>query len=97
MTSQVSPVQLEVHGAASAGDAMIDAIAEAVARKLERIVSSGQRLMEVEEAAKYLGMTSHALRHKAGVEIPVVRIDNKLRFDRHDLDKYIDRAKREGI
>ena len=97
MTSQVLPLQSEVHGQTSAGDAMIEAIAEAVARKLERMVASGQRLMEIEEAAKYLGMTAHALRHKAGLEIPVVRIDNKLRFDRRDLDKYIDRAKREGI
>ena len=64
---------------ASAGDTMIEAIAD------------------VEEAAKYLGLTSHALRHKAAVEIPCVRIDSKLRFDRRDLDRYIDCAKREGI
>ena len=81
----------------SAGDAMIEAIAEAVAVKLERMANASQRLMHVEEAAKYLGMTPHALRHKAGVNIPCVRIDTKLRFERRDLDKYIDRAKREGI
>lgn len=56
-----------------------------------------QRLMEVEDAAKYLGMTPHALRHKAGVDIPSVRIDGKLRFDRRELDLYIDRAPREGV
>ena len=72
---------------------MFEAIAEAVAIKLERLASASPRLLEIEEAAKYLGMTPHALRHKAGVEIPVVRIDNKLRFDRRDLDRYIDRAK----
>jgi hypothetical protein len=81
----------------SVGDAMIEAIAEAVALKLERMASTSQRLLDVEEAAKYLGMTSHALRHKAAVDIPCVRIDTKLRFDRRDLDRYIDRAKREGI
>jgi hypothetical protein len=42
-------------------------------------------------------MTAHALRHKAGIEVPVVKIDNKLRFDRRDLDRYIDHAKREGV
>src|SRR6266404_5244261 len=41
-------------------------------------------------------MTCHALRHKAAIEIPCVRIDSKLRFDRRDLDRYIDCAKREG-
>jgi hypothetical protein len=81
----------------SPGDAMIEAIAEAVAVKLERIAATSQRLMDVEEAAKYLGLTCHALRHKAAIEIPCVRIDSKLRFDRRDLDRYIDCAKREGV
>jgi len=81
----------------SAGDAMIEAIAVAVAAKLEKMINTPQRLMDVEEAAQYLGMTAHALRHKASVEIPCVRIDSKLRFDRRDVDRYIDRAKREGV
>ena len=79
------------------GDLFIEEIAEAVARKLERMVASQQRLLDVDDAAQYLGMTVHALRHKAGTEVPVVKIDNKLRFDRRDLDRYIDRAKREGV
>ena len=61
------------------------------------MVASQQRLLDVDDAAKYLGMTTHALRHKAGTEVPVVKIDNKLRFDRRDLDRYIDRAQREGV
>jgi len=89
--------QPEKNGHVSPGDAMIEAIAEAVAVKLSRISNMAQRLMDVEEAAKYLGMTPHALRHKAAVDIPCVRIDTKLRFDRRDLDRYIDRAKREGL
>jgi hypothetical protein len=79
------------------GDVMIEAIAEAVARKIERIVAASQRLMDIEEAALYLGMSTHALRHKAGREIPCVRIDSKLRFDRRDLDRWIDRARRDGL
>jgi hypothetical protein len=93
----IQNVQPEKREHSSAGDAMIEAIAEAVAIKLERMAVTSQRLMDVEEAAKYLGMTPHALRHKAAVDIPCVRIDTKLRFDRRDLDRYIDRAKREGI
>ncbi len=68
-------------------------MAEAVARKLERMALASQRLLDVEGAAKYLGLTCHALRHKASVEIPCVRIDGRLQFDRRDLDGYIDRAK----
>jgi len=83
--------------AKSAGDAMIEAIADAVALRLERMAGMQQRLMDVHDAAKYLGMTDVALRQKAGVNIPCVRIDGKLRFDRRELDRYIDRAPREGI
>jgi hypothetical protein len=37
-------------------------------------------------------------RQKAATgEIPVVRLDNKLRFDRRELDRLIDQAKREGV
>jgi hypothetical protein len=97
-TLSLSPEALPVTThPAGPGDLLIEAIAEAVARKLERIAGTQQRLLEVEDAAKYLGMTAHALRHKAAVEIPVVKIDSKLRFDRRDLDRYIDRAKREGV
>jgi hypothetical protein len=98
--SQVSNLQNyqpEKNDHLSPGDAMIEAIAEAVVVKLSRMANMSQRLMDVEEAAKYLGMTTHALRHKAAVDIPCVRIDTKLRFDRRDLDRYIDRAKREGL
>lgn len=81
----------------SAGDVMIEAIAEAVATRIQGMAGMQQRLMGVEDAARYLGLTTHALRHKAGVDIPCVRIDGKLRFDRCDLDRYVDQAPREGV
>lgn len=81
----------------TAGDALIDAIAEAVALRLEKMASAKQRLLDIDQAAEYLGMTAIALRHKAGVDVPVVKIDAKLRFDRRDLDRYIDHAPREGV
>ena len=81
----------------SAGDAMIEAIADAVALRLERMAGMRQWLLDVHQAAEYLGMSEHALRHKAGVDVPCTRIDGKLRFDRRDLDRYIDRAPREGL
>lgn len=80
-----------------AGQVLIDAIADAVATRLERMAGCSRRLLDVDQAAQYLGLSAVALRHKAGVDIPVVKIDAKLRFDRRDLDKYIDRAPRQGV
>lgn len=79
------------------GDTLINAIADAVAIRLERMAVCNRRLMDLEQAAEYMGMTPIALRHKAGLELPVVKIDSKLRFDRQDLDRFIDRAPREGV
>ncbi len=81
----------------NAGDALIESIADAVARRLETMAGLQQRLLDVHGAAKYLGMTEDALRHKAGADIPCVRVDGKLRFDRRDLDRWIDRAPRQGV
>jgi hypothetical protein len=78
----------------TAGDALIEAIANAVVLKLERMAGMQQRLMDVKDGAKYLGMTEDALRHKAGVDVPCVRVDGKLRFDRRELDRWIDTAPR---
>jgi Helix-turn-helix domain len=81
----------------SAGDFLIEAIADAVARRLERMAGMRQRLMDLKDASAYLGMTEEALRHKAGVDVPCIRIDGRLRFDRRDLDRWIDRAPRQGV
>jgi hypothetical protein len=81
----------------NAGALLIHAIADAVAHRLERWAGMKQRLMDVRAAAVYLGMTEDAIRHKAGLDIPCVRVDGKLRFDRRDLDRWIDRAPRQGV
>lgn len=81
----------------NAGDSLIEAIAEAVMAKLERFAGMKQWLLDLDEAAQYLGLSVVALRHKAGIDVPVVKIDAKPRFDRRDLDRYIDRAPREGV
>jgi predicted DNA-binding transcriptional regulator AlpA len=84
--------------ALSPGDALIEAIAEAVALKLERMAGMKQRLMDVKDAAQYLGMSENAIRAKgAAYDIPRVRIDGRLRFDRREIDRWIDRAPRQGI
>jgi len=98
--SQIATIQNyqpEKNGHPSPGDAMIEAIADAVALRLERMAGMRQRLLDIHQASEYLGMSEHALRHKASVDVPCTRIDGKLRFDRRDLDRYIDRAPREGV
>jgi len=80
-----------------AGDSLIEAIANAVASRLQHWAGTTQRLLDIDQAAQYLGMTAAALRHKAGIDLPCVKIDAKLRFDRRDLDRFIDRARREGV
>jgi hypothetical protein len=53
-----------------------------------------QRLLTLEHAAEYLGMTPEALKAKrAQGLIQSVPLDKKLRFDINDLDELIDRSK----
>jgi hypothetical protein len=86
------------NGMIGAGDSLIEAIANAVASRLQHWAGTTQRLLDIDQAAQYLGMTPVALRHKAGCgEIVVVKIDGRLRFDRRDLDRFIDSARREGV
>lgn len=70
---------------------LVEAIAAAVA---DKITSKGiimPRLMDIEAAATYLGMTVDALRSKALMgKIPHVRLDRKWRFDRFEMDKWIE-------
>lgn len=53
-----------------------------------------QRLLNIEEAAVYLGRTPSGLRimtHRG--HIPVVRLDGRVQLDREDLDKLINSSK----
>ena len=53
-----------------------------------------KRLLDVPEAAEYMGRTPEAFRqmiHRG--KIPVVRIDRRVQIDRIDLDKLIDGSK----
>jgi hypothetical protein len=81
----------------SAGDLMVKAIARELARELRNWAGLETRLMDIHSAAKYLDMTEAALRQKAGISIPCIRADGKLRFDRLELDRWIDKAPRNGV
>jgi len=73
-----------------------DNIADAVADRLRdigRIIAP--RLLTLDQAATYLGLTKDALKAKVHMgRIPTVDLDKKLRFDRQDLDRVIEQNKR---
>lgn len=79
-----------------AGTSLINAIAEAVALKVQRM-ERGPRMLNVDQAAEYLGMTVEGLRKRAGRDIPTVDTDRRLRFDKRELDHWIDQAPRKGL
>jgi excisionase family DNA binding protein len=90
----------EAGGRMTPGDALITAIAEAVALKLTTWTGERQRILGVEQAAEYLGMSADTLNRRAGVDIPCLageRAKRRLRFDRRDLDRWIDAQDREGM
>jgi excisionase family DNA binding protein len=75
-------------------EGFIKDLAKAVASEVlqKRIVAP--RLLSLEQAAAYLGMTKAALKYKAlDGKVPAVKIDKKWRFDREDLDRIIQNSK----
>jgi excisionase family DNA binding protein len=76
----------------------VEAFASVLVQRIQGFLLLDCRLLDADGAARYLGMTTSALRHKIerGL-IPTVRMDGKLRFDRLELDRWIDTAKREGV
>ena len=72
-----------------------DTIAEAVVLRLKDSTVLAPRLLTLNQAATYLGMTPDALKAKVHMgRIPTVDIDKKLRFDKLDLDRMIDQNKK---
>ena len=72
-----------------------ETIAEAVALRLMDCAVLVPRLLTLDQAATYLGLTKEALKAKVHLgRIPTVDLDKKLRFDRLDLDRMIEQSKR---
>jgi excisionase family DNA binding protein len=72
-----------------------DTIAEAIASRLMDSNVLIPRLLTLDQAAKYLGLTKEAVKAKVHLgRIPTVDLDKKLRFDRLDLDRMIEESKR---
>lgn len=73
----------------------IDTIAEAVVARLMDCGVLIPRLLSLDQAASYLGLTKDALKAKVHLgRVPTVGLDKKLRFDRLDLDRMIEESKR---
>ena len=72
-----------------------ETIADAVASRLQSQGLLVPRILTLDQAATYLGLTKDALRAKVHLgRIPTVELDKKLRFDRLDLDRMIEKSKR---
>lgn len=66
----------------------------AVASKPEAAEGSEKRLMNVKEAAAYLGTTPSTLYTKVWRhEVPFVKLGRSVRFDVKDLDELIERSR----
>lgn len=78
----------------SAGDAMIDAIAEAVASRLEKMSTTRQRLLPLERAAEYLGMSENQVLNLISEgRLKPSRLDRRVRIDVRELDRLVDETK----
>jgi excisionase family DNA binding protein len=83
-------------------DTMVNAIAEQVMVKVKTAVShlleSAPRvqpaLLNVKEAAIYLGRTEQSIQHLIfDRELPVVRVGRRVHLDRKDLEAWIEKNK----
>jgi excisionase family DNA binding protein len=72
----------------------IDVLAEAVASRIKTEVAVKQRVFDLDEAAAYCGLTRDSFKKKVVRDrIRKVRLDKCWRFDKADLDTWIDSHK----
>jgi excisionase family DNA binding protein len=79
----------------SAGDQMIDAIAEAVAQRLEKMSGTRQRLLPLDRAAEYLGMSENQVLNLISEgRLKPSRVDRRIRIDIRELDRLVEETKK---
>ena len=79
----------------SQGDQFFESMAEAIVQRIQQKLAVKKRVLGLDEAAEYIGLTRKALQQKAArSEIRSVGFDRLLRFDVIDLDRYIESSKR---
>jgi len=76
--------------------AFLEELSGLIVDKLQKRIEMEQRLLEIHTAAKYLGMPEAALCQKVYLGlVPHVKIDGRLRFDRVEVDRWIDSHRHE--
>lgn len=83
-------------------DLLVDVIADRVAAKLKSALLNGGQaapriqpvLLNVKEAALYLGRSQQSVQHLIFQrDLPVVRVGRRVHLDRRDLDEWIEKNK----
>jgi excisionase family DNA binding protein len=83
-------------GRETRSDGFVEAIADAVADRLQHIQYRTKRLFSLEEAAEYLGLSEDAVRDLVNQgKLKPVRPTRKLQFDICDLDEFIKGLKKD--
>ena len=91
------------HAVSPMTDFTFDRLLEILAEKLAGRLSAEPsrlypRLLTIDQAAVYVGRTREATQHLAASgKIPTVRTDRRVFIDRHDLDRWIERNKSNGV
>lgn len=79
------------------GEEVFEALAEAFITRLEHMQSQKRRLMTIDAAAEYLGMTESGVYHLINKgTLKTVRFDGRQRFDVRDLDALIESSKNDN-
>jgi len=83
-------------------DAIAAAVAELVSRRLAGAGPAAgavaPRLLNVDQAATYLGRTKEAVQHMiAAGKLPTVRLDRRMQIDVRDLDRWIEDNKQQPV
>jgi excisionase family DNA binding protein len=72
----------------------LNAMADAIADRLEHRQDARRRLLDVPQTSEYLGMTESAVYNLVSDgKLAPVRFDRRIRFDIRDLDRLIEDAK----
>jgi len=71
---------------------------EGTTEKKDRSINSGQRLLDIYQAANYLGLSHWSVRESINSgTIPYVKILKRKMIDKNDLDRIISQNKYRGL
>jgi excisionase family DNA binding protein len=72
----------------------LEALADAIVRRVETMQSQRRRVYKLDQAAEYLGISDNAVYDLVRTgKLRPVHLDSRNRFDIRDLDKLVDEMK----